>query len=67
MKDKITINSDALTPIPDFFETQIILQRHCSYDKANGNLLDDSKAYQERIVLQFLHDLEKQNLDSIYY
>ena len=67
MKDKITINSDALTPIPDFFETQIILQRHCSYDKANGNLLDDSKAYQERIVLQFLHDLEKQNLDNIYF
>lgn len=67
MRDKITINSNAITPIPDFFETQIILQRHCSYDKANGNLLDDSKVYQEKLVLQFLQDLEKQNLDHIYF
>lgn len=67
MKDKITINSDAITPITAFFETQIILQRHCSYDKANGNLVDDSKTYQEKLVLQFLHDLEKQNLDNIYF
>lgn len=67
MKEKITINSDAITPISDFFETQIILQRHCSYDKVNGNLLDDSKEYQEKLVLHFLQDLEKQSLDNIYF
>lgn len=67
MKDQININANAIMPILDFFETQIILQRHCSYDKENGNLLDDSKKYQEKLVLKFLQDLEKQNLDNIYF
>lgn len=67
MKDQITINSDAITPISDFFETQIILQRHCSYDKTNGNLLDDSKTYQGKIISNFLKILERQNLENTYF
>lgn len=67
MKDKITINSEAIKPIIDFNETQIILQRHCSYNKENGDLLDISKIYQENLVLQFLKDLENQNLDNTYF
>lgn len=67
MRDKITINSDAITPISNFFETQIILQRHCNYDKTNGNLFDDSKAYQEKLVLKFLKNIESQNLNNIYF
>ncbi len=67
MENKITINSLAIKPIINFNETQIILQRHCSYDKTNGNLLDASKENQEKLVLQFLKILENQNLDNTYF
>lgn len=67
MKNKITINSEAIKPIVDFNETQIILQRHCSYDKTNGNLLETSKIYQKELVLQFLQILENQDLDNTYF
>lgn len=67
MKDKITINSDAIKPISNLFDTQIILQRHCSYDRANGNLLEDSKAYQEKLVGEFIDGLEGQDLDNIFF
>ena len=67
MKDKINITSAAITPIPDIFETQIILQRHCNYDKSNGNLLDSSVKDQEKIVLEFLKSLEGENLENMYF
>ena len=67
MKDKIIINSTAITPIPDIFETQIILQRHCNYDKLNGNLLESSIKEQEKIVLKFLKNLEEYDLENVYF
>lgn len=67
MKDKINITSVAITPIPDIFETQIILQRHCNYDKSNGNLLDSSVKEQEKVVLDFLKSLESENLENMYF
>lgn len=67
MENKITINSEAIKPVIDFNETQIILQRHCSYNKTNGNLLNASKIYQEKLVLQFLKILENQSLDNTYF
>lgn len=67
MKDKITIHSDAIKPCVGVDETQIILQRHCNYDKTNGTLLDDSKLFQERLVLQFLRGLEHEDLRQLYF
>jgi len=67
MKDKINITSAAITPIPDIFETQIILQRHCNYDKSNGNLLTSSIKNQEKIVLEFLSNIEDKNLENVYF
>lgn len=67
MKEKMTITATAITQIPNQFETQIILQRHCNYDKLTGNLLDSSIEKQERVVLQFLKNLEYQNLENIYF
>lgn len=66
MKDKINITSTAITPISDIFETQIILQRHCNYDKSNGNLLTSSIKDQEKTVVEFLKSLENKNLENIY-
>ena len=42
MKDRVNITNIAITPTPDIFETQIILQRHCNYDKITGVLLESS-------------------------
>lgn len=67
MKDNINITSAAITPISDIFETQIILQRHCNYDKSNGNLLTSSINDQEKIVLDFLRSLEYKNLKNVYF
>lgn len=67
MGNKITINSEAIKPVINSNETQIILQRHCSYDKTNGNLLNVSKTYQEELVLQFLKALEHQDLNNTYF
>ncbi len=67
MNEEITINGDAIAPIPDMFETQIILQRHCNYDKVKGNLLEESKLYQEKLVLEFLRGLEDKKLDDLYF
>lgn len=67
MKDKININSVAIKPLLDEFETQIVLQRHCNYDRVNGNLLDSSIKEQEEVALEFLKGLEGQELDNIYF
>ncbi len=67
MKDRVNITNIAITPTPDIFETQIILQRHCNYDKITGVLLESSALQQQDIVLKFLNDLEGQDLDHIYF
>lgn len=67
MNDKIAINSESIRPASDLFETQIILQRHCNYDREKGSLTDASKLNQEKIVLQFLRDLDNRDLNDIYF
>lgn len=67
MKDRVNITNIAITPTLDIFETQIILQRHCNYDKITGVLLESSVSQQQDIVLKFLNDLEGQDLDHIYF
>ena len=66
MKDEIVITKDAIIPVLNMFETQIILQRHCNYDKLNGKLLNPSIKEQEQIVVQFLERL-KLPMDNIYF
>ncbi len=67
MKEKIDITSTAIMPISSAYETQIILQRHCHYDKSNGELFASSTKEQEQIVLKFLKSLEDKNLEDIYF
>lgn len=67
MKEEITITTTAITPILEVFETQIILQRHCNYDKLTGNLLESSMQEQQKIVLEFLKSLREPNLDTVYF
>lgn len=67
MKEDIVINKEALKPMIGSLETQIILQRHCSYDKQTGELLENSQEEQKNLVKNFLHDLQKQNLENTYF
>ena len=67
MKDKINITSDAITSVSDTCETQIILQRHCDFNRLNGNLLDSSIRKQKKIVLEVLKNLETYTLNNIYF
>jgi len=65
MKDNIKITSSAITPISDNFLTQIILQRHCNYDKSNGTLMESSIKDQGKIVSEFLKSLE--DTENVYF
>lgn len=67
MERKIVINSSSIKPIIENNETQIILQRHCNYDRSNGSLLDESKKQEEKIVEEFLKNLSCNALDDTYF
>ena len=70
MKDynEMRVNSSSLTPMIDNSETQIILQRHCNYDRTSGFLVQDSINEQKRIVDNFVLNLkEKYGYDNVFF
>ena len=70
MKDynEMRVNSSSLTPMIDNSETQIILQRHCNYDRTSGFLVQDSINVQKRIVEKFVLNLkEKYGYDNVFF
>lgn len=60
MKEPFKVNKDSITPQVSHNETQIILQRHCDYDKEQGKLIEDSIGIQEQVVTNFLNQLKQQ-------
>lgn len=50
MNEDIVIKKEAIKPMIGSLETQIILQRHCSYDKQTGELLENSKEEQRNFT-----------------
>lgn len=58
MYSPVTINSLSITPLIKENETQIVLQRHCNYDKKNGCLLSESIECQTSIVASFIETLK---------
>lgn len=67
MQEKIKITAEAIMSLEENFKTQIILQRHCNYEKSTGELLESSVKEQERIVKRFISQLENQNLNDVYF
>ena len=56
----LMIDSSAITPIVNKNQTQLIFQRHCNYDRTNGNLIPESASYQKKVITSFI-DVIKTN------
>ncbi len=67
MENKVAVDTTAIYPMADIDETQIILQRHCNYDRDKGNLVEESIIDQKKVVIGYLSDLEKQDLANTYF
>ena len=65
IQEPITVNSKAIIPLINEDETQIIFQRHCDYDRANGGLVEDSIKEQQKIISQFIIGLGNINTDDL--
>lgn len=52
------VNSASIKPLVSMNGSQIILQRHCSYDRVNGKLNSESIDYQNMIVTSFINDFK---------
>lgn len=60
------VNSDSIKPMVSRNCSQIILQRHCSYDRVNGSLNFESIDFQNMLVSSFINDLKNStNLDEL--
>lgn len=59
--ESVIIDSSSIKPLIGKNESQIILQRHCNYDKTNGGLNPESVEYQKLVVTRFINEL-KHNL-----
>ena len=57
----VVVSSSSIKPLVKQNESQIILQRHCNYDKSQGSLTPESIEYQYLIVTSFINEL-KNNL-----
>ncbi|HBA37827.1 MAG TPA: hypothetical protein DCY94_03810 [Firmicutes bacterium] len=67
MGREYTVNSDAIKPVIDRGETQIILERHCNYDREDGNLVDLSIENQKSLARSFVDQLDGESLDDDYF
>lgn len=68
MKEIKSIDSTSIKPLANVEETQIILQRHCNYNKEYGGLVEESKNNQEIIVESFLTLLKNiDNVENTYF
>ena len=57
MYNKITIDKSSIKPITKINQTQIILQRHCDYDRKTGELTKNSIENQYNLCENFMQDL----------
>lgn len=62
-QEPITVDSQAVTPLLNTNETQIIFQRHCNYDRTNGGLVEESIKEQQKIIFQFISSLGNNPID----
>lgn len=63
---ELKINTDALIPQVVSNETQMVFQRHCAYDKTNGELVGESKKLQKEVVSRFL-DCMNGDIENTYF
>ena len=54
----LMIDSSAITPMINKNQTQLIFQRHCNYDRTNGNLISESTNYQKQVIISFINDIK---------
>lgn len=63
----LLVNSSSIIPMVSEGETQLVFQRHCSYDRNNGNLVLESVNYQKSIILSFINNLDIEDLQNTYF
>jgi len=63
--ENFTINSSSIKPLSKINQTQVILQRHCDYDRANGDLMPYSTEYQNFVATSFINGLKSRNIDDL--
>ena len=52
--NRLNVDSSAIFPMINEFQTQFVFQRHCNYDRNNGLLLPESVSKQKEIVKSFI-------------
>lgn len=71
MNQPFKLDATALTPQIAENQTQIIMQRHCDYDKEDGVLTEESISRQKSILNQFISELRnrytKEELQNTYF
>lgn len=71
MNNRVTINSRSVVPLVGLNQTQIILQRHCNYDRNSGGLVAESEQIQSQISDSFLtslvQNLTAEELNNTYF
>ncbi len=54
----LMIDSTSIMPLINQNQTQLIFQRHCDYDRSNGNLIPESVNYQKQVIESFINELK---------
>ena len=62
--NEMRVNKTSLRPMLDEAETQIIMQRHCNYDKNSGLLKDSSISEQQEVIAEFVEEIKKEYGDN---
>lgn len=63
----LTVNLQSIIPMVSEGETQLVFQRHCNYDRNNGNLVLESVNFQKSIILSFINGLDVEDLQNTYF
>lgn len=62
----VTVDSSSIIPMIGDNESQIIFQRHCSYDREKGKIIPESAATQQSIAEKFISALQqKYSIDEL--
>ena len=56
--NRLTVDSSAIAPMINQYQTQLIFQRHCNYDRTNGGLIPESVNDQKKVIMSFINDIK---------